>query len=483
MSEPAILYVPEWILGAKMFFLQPLSLCEKFITNINLALQKLGANKLSASQCLWFSICITGVIVTNSVCWKRFERSCFGEFCAGTISKMFKRSKICWDSILHASILNVFLQYKITKGILALDDTDNKRSKKTTKIAKAHKLKDKASGGFVNGQALTFLILITDKVTIPVGFAFYEPDPDYRAWKKTDKELRKQGISKKERPQKPEKNEIYLTKQEVGLMLLKQFKNDYPEIAIQAILADALYGSGGFVHTAATIHPNVQIITQARSNQLIKDKNKYISIKEYFRRNCGVTCSLKIRGGKEKQVFMHGARLYLKAHGCKRFIVALKYEGEEEYRYLLASELTWRLTDIATAYTLRWLVEVFIQDWKSYEGWCQLAKQTGIDGSCRGVILSLLVDHCLLLHPEQIALIENKLPAATVGSLRDKERATAIIESIESLVSDKKSSEIIRHLKNSIADVIPLRKSSKHMSGRDLGRLKPTASLKYRAAA
>ena len=36
----------------------------------------------------------------------------------------------------------------------------------------------------------------------------------------------------------------------------------------------------------------------------------------------------------------------------------MKYEGETEYRYLVATDLTWRLTDIATAYTLRWLVGV-----------------------------------------------------------------------------------------------------------------------------
>ncbi|GFO71041.1 hypothetical protein BJAS_P0251 [Bathymodiolus japonicus methanotrophic gill symbiont] len=42
------------------------------------------------------------------------------------------------------------------------------------------------------------------------------------------------------------------------------------------------------------------------------------------------------------------------------------------------------------------------------------------EGSSRGLILSLLFDHCLLLHPEQIARIESKLPAYTVGSLQRK---------------------------------------------------------------
>jgi len=181
---------------------------------------------------------------------------------------------------------------------------------------------------------------------------------------------------------------------------------------------------------------------------------------------------------------MHGAGLYVKSHGCKRYIVALKYEGEEKYRYLLASDLTWRLTDIAAAYTLRWLVEVFIQDWKSYEGWCQLAKQPGIDGSCRGVILSLLVDHCLLLHPDQLALINNKLPATTVGSLRDRERAKAVIETVEGLVeASDKTSCIVDELKQCIDKVILLRPSAKHMNARILGRLEPTPGLKYRAAA
>ncbi len=141
------------------------------------------------------------------------------------------------------------------------------------------------------------------------------------------------------------------------------------------------------------------------------------------------------------------------------------------------------MIDITSAYTLRWLVEVFIQDWKGYEGWCQLAKQPGVDGSCRGVILSLLVDYCLLLHPDQMALINSKLPAATVGSLRDRERATAVLEAVESLVASDKSSAIIGELKTCLNNVIPLRASSKHMNARKLGRLEPSPSLKYRKAA
>jgi hypothetical protein len=52
------------------------------------------------------------------------------------------------------------------------------------------------------------------------------------------------------------------------------------------------------------------------------------------------------------------ARLYVCAHKTKRFIVAIKYEEEETYRYLIASDLSWRTLDMVHGQTLRWLVEI-----------------------------------------------------------------------------------------------------------------------------
>ena len=58
-------------------------------------------------------------------------------------------------------------------------------------------------------------------------------------------------------------------------------------------------------------------------------------------------------------------------------------------------------------------IEVFFEDWKLYEGWGQLAPQWDEEGSSRGLTLSLLLDHALLLHPQPRARIENNLPACT----------------------------------------------------------------------
>ena len=97
--------------------------------------------------------------------------------------------------------------------------------------------------------------------------------------------------------------------------------------------------------------------------------------------------------------------------------------------------------------------------------------------------MSLLSDYALLLHPEQSARIKGNLPACTVGSLKRKSQMDALIGVIRGIVDaddpHKKLDEIVAVAKQ----LFPLRDSSKHMNGRELGRLEPTPSLKYRAEA
>jgi hypothetical protein len=129
----------------------------------------------------------------------------------------------------------------------------------------------------------------------------------------------------------------------------------------------------------------------------------------------------------------------------------------------------------------RWLVEVFVQDWKGPEGWAQLTKQPGEDGARHSVILSLLVDHALFVHPEQAAQLKNNLPAYTVGSLRAKVQVECLVEVIEALVSADAPQSCRQHFTNALHEVFAFGRSTKHMTQRQLGRLEPTPSLKYRA--
>jgi hypothetical protein len=110
-----------------------------------------------------------------------------------------------------------------------------------------------------------------------------------------------------------------------------------------------------------------------------------------------------------------------------------------------------------------------------------LTKQQGDEGSSHSLILSLLTDHCLLLHPEQTARIENNLPACTVGSLQARVRVDSLIDLIQDLLASENPKKMLGQLSQKAKELHQLQPSKKHMIGRDLGRLEPSPSLKYKA--
>lgn len=463
---------------------EPAQFVKTFVSDLDIALVKLTPNaKLSQLQRLWLGFCLTGMLLTNSVCWAKFKRVSLGGYSIAALSWMFREAKIAWNHLLLASATVIIKQYGITEGVLVLDESDRARSKRTKRIHKVHKQKHKVSGGYVNGQSIVLLLLVTQSVTFPVGFAFYMPDPVLSAWKKEDKRLKKQGISKKDLPAMPVRNNAYPTKTQLAIQLLQNFKGAQSNIKIKAVLADALYGEAVFMDNAEQVFGITQVISQLRANQSIEYKGKKQNLKDYFDAiNQGVAITLRVRGGEMVKATVSSARLKVTTHGKKRFVVALKYEGESDYRYLVTTDMTWRTIDIIQAYTLRWLVEVFFEYWKLYEGWGREAKQLDEEGSSRGLVLSLLLDHCLLLHPEQTARIENKLPAYTVGSLQRKSQMDLLLEFVKTLLEDNNPAEKLKELAILVDDVFQLMPSGKHMVGRDLGCLESTASLKYRAA-
>lgn len=467
-----------------MVLSEPLEFARDFINKLNQGIDsaKPGA-KLSRCQSYWLAFCISAIIIANTVCWAEFERISLGKYTLAALSWMFRVSKISWDQLLIKSVQVLLKTYEIKEGTLVLDDSDRLRSKNTEKIAQVHKMKDKKTGGYVMGQNLIFLLFVSSKISFPVGFAFYEPDPALRTWKKEDLRLKKEGIKKKERPPQPERGLAYPTKQDLALKLLQQFSQDFPDVTVKCILADALYGNAGFMTPASKIFNGVQVISQLKRDQLIRIRKRNYRLQDYFRWYQKTPSNLSIRSGETQAVLMGGARLYVKAHGVKRFVISLRYENETEDRYIVATDLTWRMTDIAYAYTMRWLVEVFFSDWKLYEGWCNMAKQPGVEGSYRGVILSLLTDHALLTHQDQAALLKHKLPACTVGSLRDKIRFDALVQFMREMLEAEDPQAALTACLEQIKRVIVLSPSNKHLNHREIGCLESSPSLKYKKAA
>src|SRR5438128_3605549 len=124
-------------------------------------------------------------------------------------------------------------------------------------------------------------------------------------------------------------------------------------------MADALYGTAPFVDGASVTFAGVQVISQIRSNQKVRLHKREQHVADYFATHPGTPHTIRIRGGEEVIAIVGSARVYVCSHKTKRFVVALKYAGEETYRSLIASDLSWRTLDMVQGQTLRWLVEIF----------------------------------------------------------------------------------------------------------------------------
>lgn len=160
-------------------------------------------HSLSATQRTWLAFCVTAVLVTNAICWARFERAGLGTYALGALSWMFRHSNMPWDDLLVASTRVMLRHDGLTSGSLILDDTDNPRAQSAHALAHLSTCRAKERGGSLWGQRLVFLVLVTPKLSIPVGFACYQPAPELSAWYKQDKARKQQGVAKKQRPTKP----------------------------------------------------------------------------------------------------------------------------------------------------------------------------------------------------------------------------------------------------------------------------------------
>jgi hypothetical protein len=423
-----------------------------------------------------------GLLLTNTVCWSAFERAGLGGYRLSALSWMFRHTKIVWELLWQASLSLVLEQYGIREGVLGVDDSDERRAKRTKRIHRAHKIHDKKTGGYFNGQTLVFLVLVTPTVTVPVGFRFFCPDPKQVAWRQEDTRLKRLKVAKAQRPARPALHPAYPSKAQLALALIQAFRHAHPQVRVKAVLADALYGTQAFMDQAAAIGDGAQTVSQLRGNQKVRFRGRERTLTAFFAASPGVPQRIQVRGGPASEVIVSRARLHVCAHGKKRFVIALKYPGETEYRYLVATDLSWRTLDIVQVYTLRWLVEVFLEDWKLNEGWGQLAKQPDEEGSSHSLTLSLLLDHALLLHPKQTTRLNNQAPACTVGSLRQHCKSEAFVDVVRRLLAADDPAEQFAQFAEKVKTLFPLAPSSKHMSGRDLGRQEPTPALRYRAA-
>ena len=180
---------------------KPAPFVRAFVDTVDEAIrEQRPSHGMSTMPRAWLACCVTAVLMTNSICWARFARASLGTYSLAALSWMFRHSKIPWDALLVASVRVILRHYGLTCGCLVLEDTDHKRSKSAHTRAHLYKLRDKESGGYIWGQSLLLLLVVTPAITLPVGFTFYQPAPELSAWDKQAKALKQHGGPPKERP-------------------------------------------------------------------------------------------------------------------------------------------------------------------------------------------------------------------------------------------------------------------------------------------
>ena len=64
-----------------MLMSEPAQFVKTFVNDLAAALGKLKPNaKLTPLQQIWLGFCLTGILLTRSVCWAKFERANLGGY-------------------------------------------------------------------------------------------------------------------------------------------------------------------------------------------------------------------------------------------------------------------------------------------------------------------------------------------------------------------------------------------------------------------
>ena len=107
-----------------------------YVQSLSKQLQLLNKGKgLSRIQICWLGFVLSGIIVSNTICWALFERISNKKHKSTKLIGMFRRAKLPWDKLVLASIKLVLARYGLTEGVLLVDDSDKNRSKNVQKTS------------------------------------------------------------------------------------------------------------------------------------------------------------------------------------------------------------------------------------------------------------------------------------------------------------------------------------------------------------
>ena len=112
--------------------IRPLPIVNAYIDALSDSLKFIKPSaKLTRTQKAMLAFVIVGIIVTESLNWAAFERRSLGKVKPSNLRWFFYSAKVFWHQLLEASTRHVLRQYGVSSGVLAIDDSEKKRSKRT----------------------------------------------------------------------------------------------------------------------------------------------------------------------------------------------------------------------------------------------------------------------------------------------------------------------------------------------------------------
>ncbi len=88
-----------------MLLTMPLPFVEAFVEELDNGLRVHESEAgLSFTQRKWIEFGLMGLLVTNSLCWARFERASLGQYKQSALSWMFHHAQITWMLVLQVSV-------------------------------------------------------------------------------------------------------------------------------------------------------------------------------------------------------------------------------------------------------------------------------------------------------------------------------------------------------------------------------------------
>ena len=451
---------------------QPLKSVESYVGTI----AEHGEVTLTSKQAKLVARLLSGILLLGAFKVSRIAALFLMEISPPAIYAMLRRSAIPFDKLFWGSLKLVIGLFGVRTVTIAIDDTERERSKGCRALPFVRKAVCKLTGGWIQVQNLLFFVLVTDKVTIPIWFSFHRP---------SQLSKKQKAICRKNPKRIKEFDPRYRTKVDlacIGLYIVSRMLRRIEDemgikLNLRCISADNGFASAQ-VQQAVVRYFGCQFVSKANPQQKVKYRGNQPRLCDFFKRISAISKTIKIRG-KCIALEYKAARVHVSSYGRKVFVVAIRYNNDKAWQYLYGTDLSWTAESIIKAYGLRWLVEVFFEDWKMYDGWGVGALQRSVDGAARGLFLSLLVDLFLLYHQRtDLSLREhgrNELYSA--GTVIRYLQAEAIHQAIEGVLEHANPRQKLVEVRELLLEVAEKRLSLKHSQQWDFDGLEPSPSL------